>query len=117
MIGGTSDAAGEPAVTGFGEFFVDQLRVGHVERWKDETGTLIQVRLYAPTTVNTWLAILRVAGLKQLFPQPYGMAFLGLATGLRLRRCVRYGARALSAICCSSKASSACGARTCAATK
>jgi len=58
--GGTSNAAGQPAVTGFGEFFVDQLRVGHVERWKDEMGTPIQAGLYAPTTVNTWLAILRV---------------------------------------------------------
>ena len=56
-------------------------------------GTLIQAGVYAPTTVNTWLAILRVvmkaavreflAALKELFPQHCGMAFLGLATGRR----------------------------------
>ena len=48
------------AVEGFGELFVDQIRTSHVEVWKEQVGPLIGERIYAPTTVNGWLSILRV---------------------------------------------------------
>jgi hypothetical protein len=47
-------------VPGFGEMFVDQIRVVHVEAWKTGIAELIAARRYSPTTANGWLAILRV---------------------------------------------------------
>lgn len=54
LITGTDD------VPGFGEMFVDQIRVTHVEHWKMRIATLINAGRYAPTTANGWLAVLRV---------------------------------------------------------
>jgi len=60
FIRGIDGADGELAVEGFGELFVDQIRTSHVEVWKEQMGPLIAEKLYAPTTVNGWLSILRV---------------------------------------------------------
>ena len=51
---------GTDEVPGFGEMFVDQIRVMHVEAWKTGVAKLIAARRYSPTTANGWLAILRV---------------------------------------------------------
>lgn len=60
LIGGTHDGAGELAVSGFGELFVDQIQAGHVDRWKELMGGLIRAGQYSPNTVNSWLGVLRV---------------------------------------------------------
>jgi integrase len=60
LIGGTGSSNGGPLVAGFGEFYLDQIRVAHVEAWKAGIGALIVKGKYAPTTANSWLAILRV---------------------------------------------------------
>lgn len=60
FIRGIDSPNGELAVDGFGEMFVDQIRTSHVEVWKEQIGPLIAEKLYAPTTVNGWLSILRV---------------------------------------------------------
>jgi integrase len=51
---------GTKGVPGFGELYVDQIRVGHVERWVVGIARLIQDRAYSPATANGWLAILKV---------------------------------------------------------
>jgi len=60
LVGGTHDGAGELAVPGFGELFVDQIQSAHVDRWKELMGGLIQAGQYSPNTVNSWLGVLRV---------------------------------------------------------
>jgi hypothetical protein len=52
--------AGTKGVPGFGDMFVDQIRVAHVETWKTGIAGLIAAGHYSPTTANGWLAILRV---------------------------------------------------------
>jgi len=47
-------------VSGLGEFFIDKLDVPHVESWREGMGTLVSAGDYSPTTVNGWLAVLRV---------------------------------------------------------
>lgn len=47
-------------VSGFGEIFIHKLHVTHVERWRADMSELIAAGDYAPTTLNGWLAILRV---------------------------------------------------------
>lgn len=59
LIAGTH-ATDDTFVAGFGEFFVEQIRPFHVERWKEGMGRLITAGHYAPTTANGWLSILRV---------------------------------------------------------
>lgn len=59
LIAGTH-ASDDMFVPGFGEFFVEQIRPLHVERWKEGMGRLIAAGHYAPTTANGWLSILRV---------------------------------------------------------
>lgn len=60
LIEGTTDDAGRLLVRGFGEFFIDEIRVVHVEKWKAAVTTkLLDTGLYAPTTTNGWLAILK----------------------------------------------------------
>jgi integrase len=60
LIGGTEGHKGGLFVSGFGEFFIDKLEVPHVEAWREGMGTLIRAGDYSPTTVNGWLAVLRV---------------------------------------------------------
>lgn len=50
---------GTETVEGFGEIFVDQIRPMHVETWRAGIGKLIANEIYAPTTANGWLYILR----------------------------------------------------------
>jgi integrase len=60
LIEGTKDDSGRLLVRGFGEFFVDELRVVHIERWKAQVTTkLLDTGAYAPTTCNGWLDILK----------------------------------------------------------
>lgn len=60
LIEGTTDDAGHLLVRGFGEFFVDEIRVVHIEKWKAQvTAKLLDTGLYAPTTTNGWLDTLK----------------------------------------------------------
>lgn len=59
LIKGTSDDNGEHVVQGFGDLFIDQIRRKHVEAWQMGIQQLIDAGLYAPTTANGWLDILR----------------------------------------------------------
>jgi integrase len=59
LVDGIRDSDGRVAVRGFGEIYLDRIRVGHVEEWKADVGKLLQAGRYAPTTANSWLAILR----------------------------------------------------------
>jgi hypothetical protein len=58
LIGGTEK--GGYRVQGLGDYPVTEIRVVHVEAWKDDMAILIKEGHYAPTTVNGWLAIMRV---------------------------------------------------------
>jgi integrase len=51
---------GTKGVPGFGEFYMDQIRVGHIEQWQVGIGRLIQSDKYSPTTANGWIGILKV---------------------------------------------------------
>lgn len=60
LIGGTMTADEARHVPGFGDYFVDQIQPEHVEEWRGGLVALIAAGDYAPTTTNSWLAILRV---------------------------------------------------------
>jgi integrase len=60
LIGGTTGPKSGKHVVGFGDFFLDRLASGDVERWKENLAGLVAAGDYAPTTINTWLGILRV---------------------------------------------------------
>ncbi len=47
-------------VPGFGDMFMDQVGVAHVEAWQTGIAKLIVDGQYAPTTANGWLAILKM---------------------------------------------------------
>ncbi len=130
LIAGTTGPKSGKYVPAFGEFFLDKLETGDVERWKERMAALVAAGDYAPTTVNTWIGVLRVimkaakrafglptivtdgvryldvsehdiytdeepnallpaevpafmAKLRELSPQHFAMAYLGLITGLR----------------------------------
>jgi integrase len=130
LIAGTTGSTSGKHVAGFGDFFVDKIETGDVERWKEELAELVAAGDYVPTTINTWIGVLRVimkaakrafdlptivtdgvryldtsehdiytdeepnallpaevpafmAKLRELFPQHFAMAYLGLITGLR----------------------------------
>jgi hypothetical protein len=51
--------AGTDGVPGFGEMFIDQIRITHVEAWRTGIAGLIAEEKYAPTTANGWLYIFR----------------------------------------------------------
>jgi integrase len=51
---------GTKGVAGFGELYVDQIRVGHIEDWQVGVGRLIQAGTYSPATANGWIGILKV---------------------------------------------------------
>jgi integrase len=117
-------------VAGFGDYFLDKIETRDVERWREQLAELVSAGDYAPTTINTWISVLRVimkaakhafdlptvvtaevrsldtsehdvytdeepnallpaevpvfmAKLRELFPQHFAMAYLGLITGLR----------------------------------
>ncbi len=52
--------AGTKGVSGFGDFFVDAIKPSHVEKWKVGIGDLVKEGVYAASTANGWLSILRV---------------------------------------------------------
>ncbi len=130
LIAGTTSSSSGKHVAGFGDFFLDKIESGDIERWKEQLAELVAAGDYAPTTVNTWIGVLRVimkaakraldlptvvtdgvryldtsehdiytdeepnallpaevpafmAKLRELFPQHFAMAYLGLITGLR----------------------------------
>ncbi len=59
LVDGTRDEEGTLLVEGFGEYFVDEIRAGHIEEWKGEVvEKRIAQKLYAPTTANGWLSVL-----------------------------------------------------------
>jgi integrase len=59
LVGGTVGRSGARA-RGFGEMFIDTITSAHIEAWKEQIAALITAGDYAPTTINGWLAILRV---------------------------------------------------------
>lgn len=50
---------GTRGVEGFGEYYVDQIGVSHVERWRSNIGKLIKSGAYSPNTANTWVGVLK----------------------------------------------------------
>jgi integrase len=60
FIAGTRGKKSGRFVAGFGDYFVDRFHVTHVEAWKADMAGLINGGDYKPTTINGWLAILRV---------------------------------------------------------
>ena len=52
--------AGTEGVRGFGDFYMDEIRVGHVETWKAGMAKIVATGKYAPTTINGWISILFV---------------------------------------------------------
>lgn len=73
LIGGTDGEKAKKHVDGFGDFFIDRIRVDHVEAWKAGVAELIAAGDYAPTTANGWLSILCVImkAAKRQFRLPY----------------------------------------------
>jgi integrase len=75
LIAGTTSDDDKLRATGFGEFFLDQLRPQHVEAWKESIAEFITAGLYSPHSANGWLSVLRVIakaakrelGLSELF--------------------------------------------------
>jgi integrase len=47
-------------VAAFGDYYVDQLQPNHIEEWMTECAVRVRAGKWAPTTVNGWLAILKV---------------------------------------------------------
>jgi integrase len=142
LIAGTTGPRSGRYVAGFGDYFIDKIEARDVERWKEHLAEMVAAEEFAPTTVNTWISVLRVimkaakiafdlptvvtdtvryldtsehdiytdeepnallpaevpafmARLRELFPQHFAMAYLGLITGLRpstLRPLRRHGA-------------------------
>jgi integrase len=130
LIGGTTGPKTGEYVPGFGDYFLDKIEARDVERWKERMAALVAAGDYAPTSINTWISVLRVimkaakrafdlptvvtdevryldtsehdvytdeepnallpaevptfmAKLRELSPQHFTMAYLGLITGLR----------------------------------
>jgi integrase len=47
-------------IHGLGDIFVDKLTRSDIEAWRDSWEPRVNDRTYAPTTVNEWIAVLRV---------------------------------------------------------
>jgi integrase len=60
LIGGTTGERSGKYVAAFGDMFVDKIETSDVERWKEQLAALVAAGDYAPTTVNTWIGVLRV---------------------------------------------------------
>lgn len=60
LIAGTTGSTSGKHVPGFGDYFVDKIETRDVERWKEKLAALVAAGEYAPTTVNTWIGVLRV---------------------------------------------------------
>lgn len=60
LIGGTTSPISGKHVTGFGDYFIDKIATRDVERWKEGLAGMVATGDYAPTTINTWISVLRV---------------------------------------------------------
>ncbi len=60
LIGGTTGPVSGKHVAGFGDYFIDKIETRHIERWKEGMAGLVAAGDYAPTSVNTWMSVLRV---------------------------------------------------------
>ena len=47
-------------IQGLGDIFVDKLTQADIEAWRDSWEPRVNAGTYAPTTVNDWIAVLRV---------------------------------------------------------
>jgi len=47
-------------IAAFGDVFIDRLETSHIEAWLESVSERVATKKLAPTTVNGWLAILRV---------------------------------------------------------
>jgi integrase len=50
----------EVGIKGLGDIFVDKLTRSDIEAWRDSWELRVNAGTYAPTTVNEWIAVLRV---------------------------------------------------------
>jgi integrase len=50
----------DEGILGLGDIFVDKLTRADIEAWRDSWEPRVNARQYAPTTVNDWIAVLRV---------------------------------------------------------
>lgn len=60
LIAGTTGPKSGAHVPGFGDYFVDKIETADVELWKERMAALVAAGDYAPTSINTWLSVLRV---------------------------------------------------------
>lgn len=60
LIGGTQASDEGAFVPGFGELALDEIRVTHIERWREGIAGLVGEGAYSPRTANGWMSILRV---------------------------------------------------------
>jgi hypothetical protein len=65
---GTTDVG----IRGLGDIFVDKLTRADIEAWRDSWEPRINTGAYAPTTVNDWIAVLRV--ITKRMKADYGLA-------------------------------------------
>ena len=54
LIEGTDD------VPGLGGYFIEEIRLRHLAKWRDGLAVLVEENRYKATTINGWFAILRV---------------------------------------------------------
>src|SRR5690606_18112710 len=47
-------------IHGLGDFPVTDIRTAHIEAWKDEGAGMINASIFAPTTANGWIGVLKV---------------------------------------------------------
>ena len=60
LVAGTTGEKSGKFVPGFGDYYVDRITTAHVDQWRLGLAELIAEGDYAPTTLNGWLAILKV---------------------------------------------------------
>lgn len=73
LIGGTDGEKANKHVEGFGDLFIDRIRIDHVDAWQGGVAELIAAKDYAPATANGWLSIFCVImkAAKRQFRLPY----------------------------------------------
>ena len=73
-IFGLTDDKGtiDVGIRGLGDIFVDKLTRADIEAWRDSWEPRVNAGTYAPTTVNDWIAVLRVITKKM--KADYGLA-------------------------------------------
>ena len=73
LVAGTTGKKSGRYVAGFGDYFVDKVTSAHVDAWRLGLAELIDAGDYAPTTLNGWLAVLKVVmkAAKRQFTLPH----------------------------------------------